>query len=126
VADEPRRAVELPEHRRQEQQRVDDVERVIADEEHTATGAEEPMQSFEVDDPMSMIPAERVRQGEKRPGRPGVGIDRCTPDGRCTRSPRSGHRSGGPAGLIDANRVGGQRLLASSLDHHPIRGRVES
>jgi hypothetical protein len=72
--------VQPAEHRRQQQQRVDDVESMVADQDHAAPGAEEPMQSLEVDDPVPVITTEHGGHGEERPGGPRLHVDRRTGD----------------------------------------------
>src|SRR4029077_4857935 len=70
---------------------------------------------------------EHIRQREKRPGRPGFGIDRCTRDGGCTHAPLRGHHPGGGGHPIAEDGVGGERLLACNLDHrYPRRERFIS
>src|SRR5262249_33654026 len=55
MANEVRHALELAKDRGQEQQRVDDVEGMVADQEHAVLRAQEPTEALEVDDLVSVI-----------------------------------------------------------------------
>src|SRR5262245_66367758 len=72
VADEAWHAMQLAEDRRQQQQRVDDVEGVVADEEHRAVGAQESAQPLEVDDLVPVVATQHVGEPEERSRRPGL------------------------------------------------------
>ena len=75
VPDEAWHAMQLAEDRRQQQQRVDDVEGVVADEEHGAVGAQKSAEPLEVDDVVPVVATQRIGQGEERSRRPRLEVD---------------------------------------------------
>ena len=135
VPDEAWHAMQRAEDRRQQQQRVDDVEGVVADEEHGAVGAQESAEPLEVDDLVPVVATSmsakarntRVGQASRSMGAPNTLPARARRRNAGAASARGAARSAGTGSTgtvsTDAGSVIGSRQQGNSTKGPPLSTR---
>jgi len=102
VPDEAGHAPVPVEHGGEEEQRIGDIERMIADQDHPPALVKQRDEAAEVQHLMPMVACEEAGKGEKRSGHPVSAIDRDSGQrGSAPRRRTSPHRRG-PAAVLGA------------------------